>query len=225
MVASGAVADGAGNDGALTRIETRLERIEAVLGRLENITGQVPGLLAMAGDVLDEAARRDGRMDERGTAIRDLVERATRPETLRALSALLDLLEQAPGLLGMVGDVVDEASGQVAAAGVDLHEATENGMALMRGVVQLLSYPETAELIESGILSRGALRGVNRVAASIAAADAEPIKPIGPLGAALSLGNRDLQYALGFALNVGRALGHSLERSESPTHRITADNE
>lgn len=216
--------DDVGADGALTRIEARLSRIEAMLGKLDGLAAQVPGLVAMAGDALDEQAGQDGRVDERVNALGALVERATRPETLQSLGTLIDLLDQAPGLVGMLGDVFDEASQHLEADGVDLHEATENGIALMRGLFHLLSYPETGTLIESGMLSRGALRGVNRVAASIAAVDEGPVEPLGPIGALRKLGDRDLQHALGFAVTVGKALGKDLQAptTTDPTQRLTA---
>lgn len=219
MAASGMDAEVGQGAATLASIDARLGRIENMLGKLDGLASQVPGLLAMAGDIADEQAQQDGRFDERLQAMAALVERATRPEALKQLMSLLDLLEGVPGLVAMLGDILDDTSRDLERSGIDLNAATENGMALARDLIQLLSYPEARALLENGVLSRGALRGVNRLAASIAGVDEAAIDPVGPIGALFKLSDRDLQYALGFAVSVGKALGRQVRTSPTDSDR------
>lgn len=199
----------------MARIEARLERIERMLSRYDELAQQVPPMAAMAGDIADEWAARDGHADERLRSLVELTERLTRPEVLHALTVLVEQVELAPGLLAMLGDIVDEMARDAEAQGVDLQELTANLGEALRGVVLLAGRPEVRELFESELFSEGAIRSLSMVARSLAEsspAEGEEPARVGLWGAMGALRDPDVQRALGFAVRVAKGVGESMDR-------------
>jgi len=97
---------------ALDHILARLDTIEKAVEQLNNIMRQGPGLVAMVGDMADEAYR---KADERGISIDDrlktsleLAEKLTAPETVQKLEQLVELSNKMPGMVSMMADILDE---------------------------------------------------------------------------------------------------------------------
>lgn len=201
----------------LSRVEARLERIENMLARFEAVADQVPGLVALASDVADEWATRDGRVDARLTEVFNLLKRATRPEVLQSLQTLVTQLEAAPGMFAMVGDMVDDFARSAEADGADLHTATSHLFDTLRALVKLLGQPEIRDLLESGVLSPGAVRSMNMAARAFAEASAHPAQRVGLFSAVSRTRDPDVQRALGFMLNTAKTLGQSLASDASPS--------
>ncbi len=194
----------------MARIEARLERIEAMLSRYDELAQQVPPMAAMAGDIADEFATRDGRMDERLGQLLLLSERLTRPPVLRALTVAVEQVEAAPGLFAMMGDIFDELARAAEAQGVDLHEMTSNLGEAIRGLVLLAAKPEVRELLESEMFSPGAIQTLSTVASALSEnAHTEPPR-VGMWGALGALRDPDVQRAVGFAVKIAKDVGSSM---------------
>lgn len=96
----------------LAAIEARLERIERMLSPLSQALSAAPGGTAVAADMLDEWARRDGQMDARVRGLGELLTRLTEPATLRTLSETVQQVQGLQGLLATAADAVDELAAQ-----------------------------------------------------------------------------------------------------------------
>jgi Protein of unknown function (DUF1641) len=209
----------------LERIEARLERIEAMLARFDAAANLVPGLVAMTSDIADEWATRDGRVDARLTEALQLLKRATRPEVLQSLQTLVGQLEAAPGMFAMVGDMVDDFARRAEANGVDLHQATATLFATLEALVKLLGQPEIRDLLDSGVLSPGAVSSMNMAARAFAEAGRHPSTRMGLLSAFSKTRDPDVQRALGFLLITAKTLGQSLAAEDAsvlPPPRLEA---
>lgn len=201
-------------DSELARIEARLERIESMLARYDTLLSQAPDLFATVSDVADEWASRDGRVDARLTGVVELLKCATRPEVLGSLQTLVGQLEAAPGIFAMVGDMFDDFARRAEAEGADLHAATGHLFDTLKALVKLLGRPEIRDLLDSGVLSPGAVRSMNMAARAFAEASAHPGERVGLFGALSKARDPDVQRALGFMLNTAKTLGSSLSAEQ-----------
>lgn len=93
------------------------------LDRFLTLVEQAPGLAAMVTDTVDDAyrtAQANGiNIDERLRMSLALVEKLTTPEMIERLDRLVALADQAPGLISMVTDTIDDAYMTSLAYGVD----------------------------------------------------------------------------------------------------------
>lgn len=118
----------------LDHLLARIATLETAVDRLAIAMEQGPGLISMAADTVDEtvrlAAEQGVYMEDRVQNTVALLEKITRPEVTHQLSALLDLADQAPGLIAMGMDTLDEQMRQAGENGVDLQKiATLTGSA------------------------------------------------------------------------------------------------
>jgi uncharacterized protein YjgD (DUF1641 family) len=99
-----------------------LEKLNVALSAMD----QLPGMASMAADVLDEAVRKAEErgidMEERIGVALQMAEKLTAPDMLVKLNMLLDAANQAPGMVVMAADVVDEAVQKAAERGIDIEE-------------------------------------------------------------------------------------------------------
>lgn len=195
----------------MERIEQRLERIEAMLGRYDALAQQVPPMAAMAGDIADEWARKDGHADERLAQLMVLTERLTRPQVLHAMTVFVEQVEMAPGLIAMLGDMFDELAREAEAQGVDLHEMTANLGEAIRGLVLLAAKPEVRQLLESEMFSPGAIQTLSVVASALTESAGEEPPRVGMWGALGALRDPDVQRSVGFAVKVAKHVGQSID--------------
>lgn len=132
---------------ALDRLLQRIETLESAVANLTVLMQQGPGLVAMAGDMVDEAYRKS---DEAGISIDArlknalfIAEKLTAPKMVDQLDRLLSFTNQLPGLMAMQADIVDETYRKADANGVNLDQRL--GVALQ--LAEKLTQPQVAEKV------------------------------------------------------------------------------
>lgn len=198
----------------LTRILERMDRMEQALHGLTTVAAQAPGLLAMAGDMLDEgyrtAAASGVDLEARGKDALQLLERLTQPQTIALVDQLLDLASQAPGLLAMVGDTVDDAYRSAANAGIDVEIMVKQGGMAAQRLSDLMRSPEFGALMDSGMLDPRAVALLGKAAGALIASRQQPLQPLGPFALFTALRDPDVQKALGFFVSFAKAFGKTI---------------
>lgn len=108
-------------DVRLQRLEDKIDRMHSLM---ETVGETLPAGVAMAADSFDDVVQqvraRDIDLEARLEHSLRLLERLSREETLEQLHSLLDVLEQAPGLVAMIADIADESAARARASGIDL---------------------------------------------------------------------------------------------------------
>ncbi|NRB51947.1 MAG: DUF1641 domain-containing protein [Saprospiraceae bacterium] len=134
---------------ALDRLLQRIETLETAVTNLTVLMRQGPGLVAMAGDMVDEAYRKS---DEAGVSIDarlknalTIAEKLTAPRMVAQLDRLVSFTNQLPGLMAMQADIVDEAYRKADAQGVNIEERL--GVALQ--LAEKMTQPQVAEKLDA----------------------------------------------------------------------------
>lgn len=155
-----------------------VEKIDSLI----KLTDQVPGLVAMVGDMTDEAYRQaDAKgvsIDQRLGVALQMAEKLTAPEMGEQLTALLKLADQMPGIMAMMVDMADEG----------MKMAVEKGF-----------NPETLT----------AVAGAANTALTASYAE-HPAKSGGIFSLLFALRDPDRQKGLGFLLNFLKYFGQNL---------------
>ena len=215
----------------LDRIEQRLARLEDALGPVQALGRAAPPLVATIADTLDGLAARAQAagldLDERASAALHLFERLTAPEVAKPLQAILertealaaavDLLAQAPAVAATVTDTLDGVAARLAEAGVDLDGRGRSLLSLLERVTRPDSIAALRGILDSGLLSPGAVSALGEVGAAVASGHGHTPAPVGAWGAFRALREPDVQRAVGLALEIARRLGASLS-----TRQLTA---
>ena len=185
------------------------------LDRLLTLADEAPGMAAMVGDMVDEtvrsAAARGVDIEARLRAGLAIAEKLTAPEMVAKLDQLLAFADEAPGLVAMVGDMVDET-----AVSLDLESRLRMGLQIAEKATQPANLAQLGEMFEvlleaeSGMLSPDAVRTLGSMAQSMVAAKSDPRPKVGLLALLRSLNDPDIQNTLGFLLNFGKRFGRSL---------------
>jgi uncharacterized protein YjgD (DUF1641 family) len=205
---------------AMEQLLTRMERLEARLARFDAIVDEVPGALATVTDIADgliqDAARHGIDTDERLKLGLVAVERLTTPENLRALTGLSEqlstlnaLAQQAPGMMAMTVDMIDELYRSIDRQGINLEETAREGLAALRNFMLLLRSEEMKALLDSGMLAPRTL-AVMGAAAEALVVTQQNVRPAGPLTLLRALFDRNIQRALGFGLGFAERFGRNL---------------
>ncbi len=107
---------------ALNHLLSRLEVLDQATRQLSALMERAPGLMAIAGDVLDETYRdataRGIDLEERLQTALALAEKLTEPRRAEQLEQLLHLADRLPGMVAMTADVFDE----------QMHQAVDQGL-------------------------------------------------------------------------------------------------
>ena len=184
------------------------------LEQLMDMAEQAPGLAAMMGDMADEAMRNVANagvdIEERARIGLQLLNRLTEPQMVQQLNQALDMAEQAPGLMAMLGDMADEAMRNMANAGVDVEVLMRKGASAAQQLGALTSAPEYDALMNSGLLDARALGLLANLGQAISNSQSQPVRPLGPLGLFSAMRDPDVQKALGFLMNFAKELGKTL---------------
>ena len=185
------------------------------LDRLLALADEAPGMAAMVGDMVDEtvrsAAARGVDIEARLRAGLAIAEKLTAPDMVAKLDQLLAFANEAPGLVAMVGDMVDET-----AVTLDLESRLKMGLQIAEKATQPANLAQLGEMFEvlleaeSGMLSPDAVRTLGSMAQSMVAAKSDPRPKVGLLALLRSLNDPDIQNTLGFLLNFGKRFGRSL---------------
>ncbi|MCA9956729.1 MAG: DUF1641 domain-containing protein [Anaerolineales bacterium] len=170
---------------------------------------------AMIGDMVDEtvrsAAARGVDIEARLRAGLAIAEKLTAPEMVAKLDQLLTFANEAPGLVAMVGDMVDET-----AVSLNLEARLQMGLQIAEKATHPDNLSQLSDMFdvlleaESGMLNPDAVRTLGSMAQSMVAAKADPREKVGLFALLRSLNDPDIQNALGFLLNFGKRFGRSL---------------
>lgn len=221
-----------------TSLEQRLERIEQKLDRLSSLTEEAPVMMSMATDSVDELmtrARHKGiDVDDRMRDGLHLLGRLSEPEVNRALHSLVDFVEQAPGLMSMAADSVDEEILKGNQGSVRL----DDRIAGIRHLLIKLTEPEMVEKLDdlmkladqapgmtamvvdsvdeflrnnAAIVDPANIEFLKKVSEALSEAQREPTKRVkGIFSFYRAINNSDNQRSLGFLLNVLKKLGQKI---------------
>ena len=227
---------------SIDRLLARIDTLEKAVDKLTTVIEQGPGMMSMVTDMADEAyqksAHRGVDIEQRlGNAL-TIAEKLTAPEMLEKLDAFLKFADQAPGLISMTMDVVDEGFKKSANNGVYLEERLGNALVLaekltapemvekLNGLLQLAdqapglismamdSFDEqmgkmaNSEIDIQGLLELGQDAGV-----AIAKAKTMPEAKVGGIFSMLRvMKDPDRQRAIGFVMNIAKAFGQQMEK-------------
>ena len=223
---------------ALGRIMDRLDEIENNLADLSDKMKQIPSIVSIATDTIDEQVKRIDEtgigLDERINSISILLERLSNPAVTERLTAVLNMLEQTPGLVSMAADTIDTSIADMQSRGIDFSERMTKGTDL----VLKLTDPDVAEKLEGlitmakqapGLIAMiidsldDALKGTNlmgpenmellqNVLAANQYARSTPPARAGLLKLMRIMRDPDIQRANGFLINFLKAFGKGLEK-------------
>lgn len=184
-------------------------QLEALL----NLAEQAPGLAAMVGDMVDNTVRSAAAsgidLEERAFTTLQLLNRLTEPKMVKQLEQLLELAEQAPGLLAMAGDVVDDAFRSANAAGIDIETMVKQGGVAAQRLSDLMRSTEFTTLMDSGMLDPKAVSLLGCAADALIRSQQQSQK-LGPMGLLGALRDPDVQSALGFFMTFAKEFGKNI---------------
>ena len=181
------------------------------LNSVLEIANQAPGLVSMVADMADDAvkqaANKGVNIEERLGAALEIAEKLTAPAMVSQLNSVLEVANQAPGLVAMTVDMLDEGYKSVAASGLDLETLVKDGTALAAKLANLMQSEEFHDLHEGGVLAPETLRVINAAAVALAESQKNPPQKVGLFGMMRAMGNSDMQRALGFLVSFAKQFG------------------
>ncbi len=227
---------------AIDRLLDRIESLEKAVANLTTMMEQAPGLLAMTTDAADEAyqkaAARGVNIEKRLSVALQMAEKLTAPAMVEKLDSLLGLAEQAPGLLAMTMDAADEAYRKAAARGVNI----ENRLGFALQMAEKLTAPAMVEKLDNllelteqapGLLAmmmdifdeearKACAKGLdinaipevtNQILTAVTKAKQMPEAKVGGFFSMMrTMRDPDRQVAIGYLMNIAKALGQELKK-------------
>lgn len=134
-------------------------------------------------------------------------------EVTEGLRPLITLAQQAPALIAVVMDSLDEVVRTAADRGVDIERGVLNGAeaALRFGAtMEADKVRELDALLKSGVLAPGTLRIIGELGRALTDTAAVPPATPGVLAMVKALGQPDVQRAMGFLLTFAQRFGARL---------------
>lgn len=223
--------------GSEISIDQRLDRIEKTLNKLTSGLDQAPSLVSIATDSIDELIQKANtsqvKFDDRLKNGLHLLSRLSDPKINSAINNLCDLVEQAPGLVSLTMDSVDEGLAKMNAGSVKLDDRI-NGVVKL---VEKLSDPKMIERVDSLIAFSDQVPGlvamtmdsvddlikknlkenaksidlIKNLSQALNEAQNEPPAKVGGLFGLLgALKDPGRQKALGFLMNILKNLGNKI---------------
>jgi hypothetical protein len=126
-----------------------------------------------------------------------------------AVAQLDTLARTAPGVLATVTDTLDHTAARLAESGIDVDERMRTSLRLLERLTAPRAASAFETLLGSSLVDERVVGALGKVAAALAAeADHEPAA-VGPWGVFRSLGDSDVQHAVGFLLAIAKRLGAS----------------
>lgn len=187
----------------------------ANINQLLDLADQAPQAMAMIGDMVDgtfrQAAMRGVDIDQRLKLALEMAEKLTDPGRVAQINQLLELADQAPAVLAMMGDMADGM-----AARLELQARLDAGLSIADKATRPETLRKLGEMFdvlleaESGMLSPEAVRTLGKTANALVISQQQPAQPIGMFGLLRAMGDPDIQRAMGFLLTFGRQFGKSL---------------
>ncbi|MEE9374220.1 MAG: DUF1641 domain-containing protein [Saprospiraceae bacterium] len=217
-----------------TDSDSRLARIENTLSQLMSQLDQVPSLLSIATDSVDSsimAAKQSGAdIDEHIKSGIGLLTRLSDPKISTALNNLFDLIEQAPGLIALTTDAIDESMQKANQGSVKINDRIAGGISLLGRLSEPKMVKKVEQLIDlsdqlPGLVAMGIdsiddllrqgggsnITFLKSVTEALSEAQAQaPAKIGGVFGFARAIKDSDRQKTLGLLMNVMKNLGKKL---------------
>ncbi|MEZ4513400.1 MAG: DUF1641 domain-containing protein [Chloroflexota bacterium] len=188
----------------------------AKLDQLLALADQAPGMVAMMGDMMDETVRRAASsgidIEARLRAGLTMAEKLTAPEMMAKLDQLLALADQAPGMMAMMGDIVDESYRRASEAGINIEAMVRQGARAGAKFSALMESEEFDALMESGILDPQAVASVGTVGRALIASQQHPPQSVGLFGLLSAMRDPNMQRALGFLATFGAEFGKQINK-------------
>ncbi|MDA0242461.1 MAG: DUF1641 domain-containing protein [Chloroflexi bacterium] len=179
------------------------------LNQLLDLAESAPSYTAMLADMADDALN-GADIEMRLKSALALADRLTTPAMTARLNQLLDLTDQAPHLLAMLGDMADDTFRQAQAQGLNLEMLARKGLHASVKFSELIESPEFDIMLESGILDPQAVTVVGKAGRALANSSQQPMEPIGLWGLLGALRNPEMQKALGFLVRFGQQFGSQM---------------
>lgn len=153
--------------------------------------------------------------DPAPTVTLQAIEERTRAiaEVAEGLRPLIALAQQAPALVAIAMDSVDEAVRSALDKGIDVERGVLNGAeaALRFGATMDAEKVRALDaLLNSGALAPGTLRIIGEVGRALTETAAAPPTPAGLIALLRALGQPDVQQALGFLVTFAERFGRRL---------------
>ncbi len=198
----------------LNRLLDRLDNIEATIERLEQTVQRIPGMLAMAGDMADEAyvkAQHNGvEIEDRLKTATHIAERLTAPAMTERLDQLITFSEQLPGLMAMSVDVLDAGYRSACQKGIDIETLSKQGLYVLKQLTELLQSKEFQALMKSGVLEPETLKIISHAGDAMVESQQQNSKPVGLFGLFREMRDPDTKRALGFLMEFAKRFGQQL---------------
>ena len=147
---------------ALTRLLDRIDALEQTVSTLASAIQQGPGLISMVTDTVDETYRTAAQsgldVENRLKGGLTILEKLTEPRTIEVFSGLLGRLDQleqfvvmadqAPGMVSMMADTLDESYRQAAQSGVELEGRLKAGLDIAEKLTAPASMAVLSKLLD-----------------------------------------------------------------------------
>lgn len=199
---------------------SRTRTLEQALFERMGVT--VDDAVATGTDFVDETVSRAVAsgvdVDSRMSALAELLEKLTRPETMNSLHSLIEQLPQLarlaqlanefPKLLAAAGDFLDEQQLRMAEQGIDVEKALTGSV---KTVMQIGTWidPQSINATTVGLIDKVA-RSMNDAVNETQRS--EP-KRVGLFGLMRVLRDPAVQKSLAFAIEFGKSFGRNLDES------------
>ena len=202
----------------------------------ERMGVSIEDAIATGTDFVDEKASRAAgsgiEVDQRLQSLGRLFEKVTEPSTLSALNKFVDqlphlarlaeLVQQLPGVVGTIGDIVDDYQLRCESRGIDFEKALTNGLNALLYVgsqVEDEHLRRIGDLLGSDIFNPHALNVVDNAAKSLNTAQQEvcgsSADRVGLFGLLGALRDPQIQRSLAFAIQFGKCFGNNIDQSKS----------
>ena len=224
---------------SLDHLLAKIETLENAVDRLNVVMEQGPGLVSIAADSIDEVYRHSAdkgiNIEERLTNTLKLVEQLTAPAMVEKLNSLVIFADQAPGLISMITDSLDEAFRTSKASGVDIESklsatlelanklTTPEMVVKLKGLIELSEQApglismfidsideEMAKVAETGIDLKALSTLSQKLSKAVTKANKMPKNKLGAFGLFRALRDPDRQKAIGFLMNFTKAFGQEI---------------
>ncbi|MCO6490158.1 MAG: DUF1641 domain-containing protein [Phaeodactylibacter sp.] len=199
--------------GAALQLAEKLTAPEMMdkLNALMKLADQAPGIASMMMDMADDGFRQAAAhgidIEQRLGAALQLAEQLTAPEMIEQLSSLLKLAKQAPGIMAMAVDVMDEGYRSVSGNGLDLAALSQKGITVAKRTADLVDSEEFDALLHSDLFNPKTLDVLSVVSGALTQCRMDPPKRAGVFKLLGAMRDPEIQKSLGFLLSFGRNFG------------------
>ncbi len=222
----------------LTHIEEKLDAVTPAAEAARAAMEVAPSFIATLTDIVDEQTEalvsRGIDPEVRIRRLMMLAERLTDPQMMDLAEQLLDrshklrttleLLDQMPGFIATIVDVVDEIAQRALEEGLDLEKGALQGA---KAALQFGSFIGPSQLssiealLDSGVLDPAALSVIGSAGQALAGSTNGAVTEIGPVGLLRAMRDPDIQRAIGFLVTFGKQFGSALSGASRTTRPVS----